>query len=146
MKCDPTAVNRVTLTSNGIYHPLETIFAHTNKLYFANSIDASIAYGNKITQSSSKKHSIRLGAYDPSERHITIHRALDQAFVPRICVERIVYHEMLHQKHPVKLSYGRRIIHSKDFKRDEALFENAQLADKLIEQILHRLLSYRSIF
>src|ERR1700690_3205926 len=45
----------------------------------------------------------RLGHYDPAHNTIVVSRAFDHPRVPRYAVEYIVYHEMLHLKHPVKL-------------------------------------------
>jgi predicted metal-dependent hydrolase len=37
-------------------------------------------------------------------------------------VEYILFHEMLHLKHPVKLRGSRRCVHSKEFAAEEKLF------------------------
>ena len=63
-----------------------------------------------------------LGHYDPAHNAIVISRAFDAPRVPRYAVEYIVYHEMLHLKHPVKMRGTRRCVHSRDFQDDEKLF------------------------
>ena len=45
----------------------------------------------------------RLGHYDPAHNTIVISRVFDDPRVPRYAVEYILFHEMLHLKHPVKL-------------------------------------------
>jgi hypothetical protein len=64
-----------------------------------------------------------MGSYSVEERLIRIHRSLDRAFVPRFFVEWIVFHEMLHQVHDIKVKNGRREFHSKAFLDAEAGFD-----------------------
>jgi len=64
----------------------------------------------------------RLGHYDPAHNAIVISRIFDHPAVPSYAVEYIVYHEMLHLKHPVKLRGSRRCVHSGDFRAEEKLF------------------------
>ena len=64
-----------------------------------------------------------MGSYSVEDRLIRIHRSLDRAFVPRFFVEAVVFHEMLHQVHDIKLKNGRREFHSKAFLADEGRFE-----------------------
>jgi len=60
-----------------------------------------------------------LGHYDPAHNAIVVSRIFDHPRVPRFAVEYIVYHEMLHLKHPVKLRGSRRCVHSADFQAEE---------------------------
>ena len=53
-----------------------------------------------------------LGHYDPAHNAIVVSRIFDHPRVPRSAVEYIVYHEMLHLKHPVRLRGSRRCVHS----------------------------------
>ena len=63
-----------------------------------------------------------LGHYDPAHNAIVVSRIFDHPRVPRFAVEYIVYHEMLHLKHPVKLRGSRRCVHSAEFQAEEKLF------------------------
>ena len=63
-----------------------------------------------------------LGHYDPAHNAIVVSRIFDHPCVPRSAVEYIVYHEMLHLKHPVKLRGSRRCVHSAEFQAEEKLF------------------------
>ena len=125
----------------GVYHNLEIIYSRLNEYYFKNQILTQITWGKWGNRSNTR--SIRLGSYDASRRLITIHPGMDQASVPRICVERIVYHEMLHQKHPAKYRNGRRYVHTRPFNQDEQLFEEAYLADQWFKHNLDRILKHR---
>jgi hypothetical protein len=63
-----------------------------------------------------------LGHYDPAHNAIVVSRIFDHPRVPRVAVEYIVYHEMLHLKHPVRLRGSRRCVHSPEFQAEEKLF------------------------
>ena len=63
-----------------------------------------------------------LGHYDPAHNAIVVSRIFDHPRVPRYAVEYIVYHEMLHLKHPVRLRGSRRCVHSAEFQAEEKLF------------------------
>ena len=70
-----------------------------------------------------------LGHYDPAHNAIVVSRIFDHPRVPRYAIEYLVYHEMLHLKHPVRMRGLRRCVHSREFKAEEALFP--QLAQAL---------------
>jgi predicted metal-dependent hydrolase len=70
----------------------------------------------------------RLGHYDPAHNAIVISRVFDHSRVPRVAVEYIVYHEMLHLKYPVKLRGNRRCIHPPEFQAEEKLFPGLETA------------------
>ena len=72
-----------------------------------------------------------MGSYSVEDRLIRIHRSLDRAFVPRFFVAWIVFHEMLHQVHDIRVKNGRREFHSKEFLADEAQFEHYDEAQTL---------------
>ena len=64
----------------------------------------------------------RLGHYDPAHNAIVVSRLFDHPRVPHVVVEYIVYHEMLHLKHPVRLRGSRRCVHSAEFQAEERQF------------------------
>jgi predicted metal-dependent hydrolase len=74
----------------------------------------------------------RLGHYDPAHNAIVVSRAFDHPRVPRLAVEYIVYHEMLHLKHPVKLRGSRRCVHSSEFRAEEQLFPRLEEAKRFL--------------
>ena len=73
-----------------------------------------------------------LGHYDPAHNAIVISRVFDHPRVPRFVVEYIVYHEMLHLKHPVKLRGSRRCVHPKQFQDEEKLFPRLEEAKRFL--------------
>ncbi len=76
-----------------------------------------------------------LGHYDPAHNAIIISRVFDHFRVPRYAVEYIVYHEMLHLKHPVKMKGGRRCVHSAEFRTEENLFPRLGEAKRFLRGI-----------
>lgn len=76
-----------------------------------------------------------LGHYDPAHNAIVVSRVFDHPRVPRCAVEYIVYHEMLHLKHPVKLRGSRRCVHSIAFQEEEKLFPQLERAKQFLKRL-----------
>jgi predicted metal-dependent hydrolase len=76
-----------------------------------------------------------LGHYDPAHNAIVVSRVFDHPAVPRCAIEYIVYHEMLHLKHPVKLRGNRRCVHSAAFQAEERLFPALENAKRFLKQL-----------
>ncbi len=114
----------VTVETRGDVHNLQAIFDGLNAHYFGNRIDARITWGQRHPSAAAprQRSSIKMGSYSVEDRLIRIHPSLDRAFVPRIFVEWIVFHEMLHQKHDIPIKGGRRQFHTPAFLAEEATF------------------------
>jgi hypothetical protein len=125
----------------GEQHDLREIFDDLNTRYFDGKIDAAITWGAR-TGRPRRRNSIKMGSYSVEDRLIRIHRSLDRAFVPRFFVAWIVFHEMLHQVHDIRVKNGRREFHSKAFLADEALFEHFDQAKSWERRHLDALLTY----
>jgi hypothetical protein len=125
----------------GEHHDLRAIFDDLNVRYFGNKIDAAITWGQR-TGRPRRRNSIKMGSYSVEDRLIRIHRSLDRAFVPRFFVAWIVFHEMLHQVHDIRVKNGRREFHSKEFLADEAMYEHFDQAKSWERRNLDALLTY----
>ena len=113
----------------GHHYHLEEIFDDLNQRFFHGLLGRP-----QLTWS--LNHARRsLGHYDPAHNAIVISRIFDHPRVPRYAVEYILYHEMLHLKHPVKLRGSRRCVHSKEFVAEENLFPEVALAKKFLRII-----------
>ncbi len=130
-----------TMSPIGQTHNLQEVFDRINDDYFGGKICARITWGPHIKRTK-KRRSIRMGSYCVEDKIIRIHRSLDRPFVPGYFVEWVVFHEMLHQVHEVKVVNGRRQFHTKDFCQDEALFEYYGAAKKWEQTNIDRLLTY----
>jgi hypothetical protein len=134
------APSQLILTA-GDHHDLRAIFDELNVRYFGDKIDAAITWGAR-TGRPRRRNSIKMGSYSVEDRLIRIHRSLDRAFVPRYFVAWIVFHEMLHQVHDIRVKNGRREFHSKEFLADEAGFEAYAQARHWERAHLDALLTY----
>jgi hypothetical protein len=76
-----------------------------------------------------------LGHYDAAHNMIVVSRVFDRPSSPRYAVEYLLYHEMLHLKHPVRMRGLRRCVHSREFKAEEALFPQLKEALAFIKRL-----------
>lgn len=114
-------------SARGEHYDLDGIFEALNRRYF---------YGllGRPEMTWSRDHARnRLGHYDPAHNAIVVSRIFDDRRVPLYVVEYIVYHEMLHLKHPVKLRGARRCVHSPEFAAEERLFPRLDAAKAFIQ-------------
>ena len=108
---------------------LEEIFEDLNRRFFYGLLGRP-----QLTWSSNDSRS-NLGHYDPAHNTIVISRLFDRAQVPLYAVEYIVYHEMLHLKHPVKLRGSRRCVHPRAFVEEEKLFPEFEKAKAFLKRL-----------
>lgn len=113
----------------GRYYDLDATFEELNTRFFH-----GLMARPRMSWSQSKTRRI-LGHYDPAHNAIIISRIFDHPAVPRYVLEYIVYHEMLHLKHPVKLRGSRRCVHSAEFQAEEKLFPRADQANAFLKRL-----------
>jgi len=119
---------KIITTAKGEAYDLEEIFARLNRIYFQDSLPKPI-----LTWSAQKTFH-RLGHHDSTHETLVISKSLDDKKVPALVVEYVVYHEMLHIKHPTIHRNGRRYNHTPAFRRDEEKFAYFEEADTWIER------------
>ena len=78
---------------------------------------------------------VMLGHYDPSHNAIILSRLLDSARVPRLAVEYVMFHEMLHLRFPVEHRGARRCVHTREFKAAEQEFPRLKEAKHMLKAI-----------
>lgn len=125
----------------GEFHDLRAIYDDVNARYFGGRISAGITWGPRLGVAR-RRASVRMGTYAMEEKLIRIHRALDRVFVPRVFVEWVVFHEMLHEVHGVGRRAGRREFHSPAFLADERTFAQYAECKRWERTNLDRLLFY----
>lgn len=113
----------------GSVHHLEEIFEELNGRYFGGMM-ARPALGWSHIRSRT-----RLGHFDPSHQMIIISRIFDDPRVPRLALEYVMYHEMLHLHYPVDHSGSRRCVHTREFKAHEKLFPRFEEAKALLKRL-----------
>jgi|SRR5271165_4094146 len=100
----------------GLVFDLDEVFEQLNRQFFYGLLARP-----QMTWSRSHARN-SLAHYDPAHNAIVVSRVFDQRRVPRYAIEYIVYHEMLHLKHPVKLRGSRRCVHGPEFQAEEKMF------------------------
>jgi hypothetical protein len=111
----------------GTCHDLGPIFAQLNRRYFRNSLPRPrLGWSTRVWRT-------QLGCFDPALRQIVINRQLDSQGVPEYVVAYVLYHEMLHLKHPMRFARCRRESHSAAFREEETRFADYKRAMKFLE-------------
>lgn len=117
------------LTAEGHHYDLNEIFERLNRQFFHGLLGRPV-----LTWSA---HSARrlLGHYDAAHNTIVVSRVFDRPETPRCAVEYLVFHEMLHLKHPVQMRGGRRCVHSREFQKDEKTFPDLDRAKEYLRKL-----------
>jgi hypothetical protein len=115
---------------SGDHYHLEEIFDDLNRRFFHGLLARP-----RMTWSGNHSRQ-NLGHFDPAHNTIVISRILDRRTVPRYAVEYLVFHEMLHLRHPVKLRGSRRCVHPLAFQEEEKLFPHLEEAKKYLKHHL----------
>lgn len=113
----------------GHFYDLDAIFEDLNARFFH-----GLMARPRMSWSQTKTRRV-LGHYDPAHNAIVISRIFDHPVMPRYVLEYIVYHEMLHLKHPVRLRGSRRCVHSPEFQAEEKLFPQAADANAFLKSL-----------
>ena len=116
-------------SARGRHYDLETVFEELNLRFFG-----GMQARPQMTWSQRRARNI-LGHYDPAHNAIVVSRIFDHPAVPRYAVEYIVYHEMLHLRHPVKLNGSRRCVHSAEFRAEEKRFPQFKAAQRFLRRL-----------
>jgi hypothetical protein len=113
----------------GRYYHLEEVFDTLNERFFGGMLGRP-----QLTWS--EHHAKRLlGHYDAAHNTIVVSKVFDRPSSPRYAIEYLLYHEMLHLKHPVSVRGTRRCVHSAAFKADERLFPQLDLALAFLKRL-----------
>ena len=113
----------------GHFYDLDAVFEDLNTRFFH-----GLMARPRLSWSQTKTRRI-LGHYDPAHNAIIISRIFDHPAVPRYVLDYILYHEMLHLKHPVKLRGSRGCVHSAEFQAEEKLFPRAAQANAFLKRL-----------
>ena len=120
---------RVPDKPQGAVHDLEPMFASLNVDYFGGHLRRPhLAWSARAWRS-------QFGCYDPSLDQIVMNKRLDRLDVPSYAVEFILYHEMLHVKHPLRATACRLRAHSSEFRAEEKRFASYARAQSFLEHL-----------
>jgi predicted metal-dependent hydrolase len=116
-------------TAQGEHYDLDEVFETLNRQFFHGLLGRP-----QLTWSEHRAKRL-LGHYDAAHNTIMVSRVFDRRNTPRYAIEYLMYHEMLHLKHPVKTRNGRRCIHSREFQAEENLFPELEKAKAFLKTL-----------
>jgi hypothetical protein len=120
---------KMVSSARGSNYNLDRMFDRLNRRHFDGELE-------KPTLTWSQRRTRRiLGHHDPVYDTIVISKTLDSPEVPEWFVEYILFHEMLHIKHPARLIKGRRFYHTKAFRAEEERFPHYQQAQDWLDRV-----------
>ena len=146
LKLCPEQVARLGQSNSGsLFERYEHNTINFAKLFFATAIEEVFDslnvrfFGGLLGRPDltwSEHHAKRLlGHYDAAHNTIVVSRVFDRPDTPRCAIEYLLYHEMLHLKHPVRVKAGRRCVHSREFQAEERLFPELVAARAYLKQL-----------
>jgi hypothetical protein len=121
---------KVISSAEGRFYKLDKMFVKLNRHYFDNQLETPT-----LTWSRRRTRTI-LGHHDGVHDTIVISKTLDSADVPEWFVEYILFHEMLHIKHPARIINGRRYYHTRAFRTEEQRFPRYDEAQEWLAHIV----------
>jgi hypothetical protein len=110
----------------GVRFHLDEMFAELNFRYFHGLMARPILGWSPFASRT------LLGHYDPSHNAIVLSRTLDRLETPRVAVEYVLFHEMLHLRYPAEHNGARRRVHTRAFKDAEKKFEQLAEAKRIL--------------
>ena len=116
-------------TPRGRFYDLDEVFEVLNLRFFHGLM------GRPVLTWSAHAARRMLGHYDAAHNTIVVSRVFDRADTPRCAIEYLLYHEMLHLKHPVRVKAGRRCVHSREFQAEERLFPQLEEAKEYLKTL-----------
>lgn len=122
-------VRRPQNLPRGSVYDLAAMFRNLNREYFGGRLPRPrLAW-------SARPWRTQLGCYDPALRQILINLRLDRPGVPRYAVEYVLYHEMLHARHPARRARCGLSLHSPEFRREEKRFRQYAAARRYLARL-----------
>jgi hypothetical protein len=113
----------------GELHNLEEIFERLNWQFFDGLL------GRPQLGWSRQRSRSMLGHFDPSHNAIIVSRIFDQARVPAVALEYVMFHEMLHLRYPVDHNGSRRRVHTREFREAEKRFPKLKEAKEALKRL-----------
>lgn len=121
-------------------HDLATIIRSLNWKYFRPRLRVCAIWDKRCSFRVGEYP--RLASYRVESRTVVVSRLLDRSSVPRYVIEWLVFHEMLHGRHRIRIHNGRRVFHSPAFREDEASFKDRRHAKAWVRRHLQELFPF----
>jgi hypothetical protein len=122
-------IRLASASATGRHFDLNQVFDDLNGRFFGSVLQRPhIGWSHRVWRR-------QLGCYDPGPNQILLNRRMDRPGVPRYVVEYILFHEMLHVKHPTKRSGCGLISHSREFRQEEKRFPDFVRARRALDRL-----------
>jgi len=113
----------------GRHHDLTALFDRLNQKYFSGELTRpDIGWSTRSWRR-------QFGCYDPGPNQIILNCRMDRLSVPQFVVEYVLFHEMLHVKHPTRRSGCTLLSHSPEFRAEEKRFEHFATARRILDRL-----------
>jgi hypothetical protein len=113
----------------GRCHHLGEIFERLNARFFDGLLgQPQLGWTRRASRS-------LLGHFDPSHNAIIISSILDREEHDPLALEYVMFHEMLHLRHPVDHAGARRRVHTREFREAEKRFPRLAEAKELLKRL-----------
>jgi Protein of unknown function DUF45 len=113
----------------GRHFDLDNLFDRLNGAYFEGRLQRPhIGW-------SARSWRRQFGCYDPGPNQILLNRRMDRPGVPKCAVEYVLFHEMLHVKHPTRRSGCSLVSHSREFREEEKRFAEFEKARRVLDRL-----------
>src|SRR3984885_4181525 len=113
----------------GEVYDLAPVFAKLNRRYFSGRLHRpQLGWSARTWRT-------QFGCFDPALDQIVLNRWLDRGVVPRYAVEYVLFHEMLHVKHPLRAARCGIEAHSLKFRKEEKRYEDYARARKFLDRL-----------
>jgi len=124
-----TRVRLAATNPQGHHFNLAAMFDSLNGKYFAGTLcRPHLGWSNRTWRR-------QFGCYDPGPNQILLNRRMDHPHVPQFVAEYVLYHEMLHVKHPTRRSGCTLVSHSREFRAEEKLFPEFERARRFLDRL-----------
>jgi hypothetical protein len=121
-------VRPAAVDAQGRHFDLSGMFDSLNVKFFGGNLERPhLGWSNRSWRR-------QFGCYDPGPNQILLNRRMDHPTVPQFVVEYVLFHEMLHVKHPTRRSGCTLISHSKEFRAEEKQFPEFDRARRFLDR------------
>jgi hypothetical protein len=115
--------------ARGAWIDLGECFRRVNRDYFDDALPApQLAWSKKTRRR-------EFGRYDAAADTVWLNPILDDAHVPVFVADFVVYHELLHKALGVRVSAGRRQVHTPAFRRAERRFAHFAESEAILKRL-----------
>lgn len=115
--------------ARGRWQNLDVNFDRVNTDYFEGSLERP-----RLAWSTTRSRRI-LGRYDATHHTVFISRFFDSALIPDFVLDYLLYHELLHIRHPSRARDCRFINHTPEFRAAERRFKDYKKATEWIRKM-----------